>query len=385
MYIRTLKILKSNSFFLFGPRGSGKTTYLKNFFKNDKVFWIDLLDPKTEDKYLLNPEILLEEASAISSGWIVIDEVQKNPNLLNIVHKLIETKELKFALTGSSARKLKRGAANLLAGRAFVYSLYSLDYLELGNNFDIKSVLTWGSLPKIFSFSEDQEKELFLDSYCHTYLKEEVVAEQLVRNLKPFRKFLDIVAKHNSEIINYSKFAREIGVDDKTVTTYYEILEDTLIGFYLTAYNKSLRKQFIKSPKFYLFDCGVTRALSNVLHLPLEKATFQYGKLFEQFIILEIYKLNLYFNKKFKLHYFQSKDGVEIDLVVERPGSKRKFIEIKSSNTIRSDKISNLISFSKEFKETDCICLCQTEQESIVEGVRVLPWKKGIKEVLEID
>jgi len=386
MHPRLLNILKTNSFFLFGSRGTGKTTLLKELFGNKNPLWIDLLDPKDADKYLLSPASLIGEVEAAEENidWVIIDEVQKIPALLDAVHKLIESTEVKFALTGSSARKLKRGGANLLAGRAFIYNLYPLTHIELGQSFSLDDALNWGTLPKLEEHREKEEKERYLESYCHTYLKEEVVAEQLVRNVRPFRKFLEVVAQQDGEIINYSKISRDIGVDDKTIVTYFEILEDTLVGVRLPAYEKSLRKQFIKSPKFYLFDCGVSRALANHLHLPVTKKTYAYGKRFEQFIILEIIRLNEYYRKRYKMSYFQSKDGAEIDLVLERPGSDRIFIEIKSSEKIEATDISTLVTFSKELPETRCYCLCQISRPTSIGNVQVMPWKEGICKVLDI-
>src|SRR3989338_70259 len=266
MYKRLCNPLKSNSFFLFGARGTGKTTLIRSMLGNENVFWIDLLDKNEEDRYARNPSLLYGEvqAKAETISWVVIDEVQKVPPLLDTVHRIIETKEFKaptFALTGSSARKLKHGGANLLAGRAFVNSLHPLTILEYGNDYGEDFVLNWGSLPKIFSFNENNERQEFLRAYGLTYLKEEVWAEHLVQELEPFRKFLEVAAQTNSEIISYSKIARDINVHENTVKKYFQILEDTWLGFLLEPYSKSVRKRLRKNPKFYFFDLGVKRAL----------------------------------------------------------------------------------------------------------------------------
>ncbi|MCB0332639.1 MAG: ATP-binding protein [Bdellovibrionales bacterium] len=384
MHPRLINLLKSNSFFLFGPRGSGKTTLLRSTFTENKTIWIDLLDPKVSDTYLLHPETLEAEVRAADgeNEWVVIDEVQKIPALLDVVHSLIESTKIKFALTGSSARKLKRGGANLLAGRAFVYNLYPLTHLELRNHFSLQDALTWGTLPKLEDFTLAEEKERFLESYCHTYLREEVVAEQLVRNVRPFRKFLEIAAQQNGQVVNYSKISRDIGVDDKTVATYFEILEDTLLAFRLPAYHTSLRKQYVQSPKFYLFDCGVTRALANHLHLPVEQGTYAYGKLFEQHIIQEIYRINDYLRRKYTLSYFLSKDDAEIDLILERPGEAAIFIEIKSADHITATDISTLRKFANDFPKVDCFCLSQVPRALEIDRVKIVPWREGIQEIL---
>ena len=278
MYKRQLNILESNSFFLFGARGTGKTTLIESIFGGKNTFKIDLLDSNQEEQYQLQPESLIQNIDALSQKpeWVVIDEIQKAPKLLDLVHQLIERKDnkdrsVKFALTGSSARKLKRGAANLLAGRAFTYNLHPLTYQELGSDFNLLDALAWGTLPFVVNSKDESEKKAFLDSYTSTYLKEEVIVEQLVRNVVPFRKFLPIAAQCNGTLLNYSKIARDLGVDWTTVKNYFEILEDTLLGFQLPAYSKSLRKQQLNSQKFYLFDIGIKSCLLYTSPSPRDK------------------------------------------------------------------------------------------------------------------
>jgi predicted AAA+ superfamily ATPase len=220
--------------------------------------YIDLLDLATEDLFRTHPEELRQQILAKKDcDWVVIDEVQKLPRLLDTVHQLIEEKRAKFILSGSSARKLKRGSANLLAWRAFVYHLHPLTSVEYGATFSLQEVLEWGALPKLLEFQNASDKIEFLRAYALTYLKEEIQVEQLVRNLDPFRQFLEIAAQSNGQIVNYSKIARDVGVDTTTVQNYFSILEDTLIGFHLPAYHRSIRKRQRESPKFYLFDPGV--------------------------------------------------------------------------------------------------------------------------------
>ncbi len=201
---------------------------------------------------------------------MLLDEIQKVPKLLDEVHRLIEEKTDKiFILTGSSARKLKHGGANLLAGRAFVYHLFTLSCFELKEKFDLEKALHWGTLPKIFSLDGDSEKSEFLRSYADTYLKEEIWNEQVVRKLQPFRRFLEVAAQCNGKIINYANIARDVGVDDKTIKEYFCILEDTMIGFFLEPFRNSFRKRLVEKPKFYFFDTGIVRSLSRRLSVPL--------------------------------------------------------------------------------------------------------------------
>jgi len=251
MIHRIFNPLTTNSFFLFGARGTGKTTWLQGHFEATHSLWIDLLNLEEEERFALQPQILSELIAKKQPHWVIIDEVQKNPKLLDIVHQEIEKRSSLFALTGSSVRKLKRGAANLLAGRAFVYQMHPLTHLELGESFDVQQSLTWGSLPKLLEYSTDREKISYLKSYTQTYLKEEIVSEQIVRKLEPFRRFLVIAAQQNGEIINFTNIARDVGADTKTVQSYFQILEDTLLGFLLPAYHSSVRKQQASGPKFY--------------------------------------------------------------------------------------------------------------------------------------
>ena len=257
---RQISLSEKNSFFLFGARGTGKTTLLRElpFLKN--ALYIDLLDADQEEQYSLRPGLLTEQAEAMNDGeWIIIDEIQKAPKLLDHVHIILTKKDILFALTGSSGRKLKRGGANLLAGRAFSFSLFPFTAQELSDSFNIEEALKWGTLPKISSYDSDTDKSRFLRTYTQTYLKEEILIEQLIRNLTPFRLFLSIAAQMNTQIINFSNIARDTGVDHKTVQNYYQILVDTNLGFFLEAYNRSVRKVQKQSPKFYLFDMGVKR------------------------------------------------------------------------------------------------------------------------------
>ena len=387
MYKRQLNILKSNSFFLFGARGTGKTSLIREIFSSDSTFWINLLEGEEEERYQLNPDSLVEriDAQKTRPTWVVIDEVQKVPKLLDLVHQLIERKDnkdrnLKFALTGSSARKLKKGSANLLAGRAFTNHLYPLTYQELGDDFNLLDALAWGSLPFVINSKDEREKKSFLDSYTATYLKEEIIAEQLIRNTVPFRKFLPIASQCSGTILNLSKIARDLGVDWSTVKNYFEILEDTLLGFSLPAYDRSLRKQQLSAPKFYLFDLGIKRALDKTLSL--KPTTGQIiGPLFEQFIVCEAHRLNHYLDRDFTFSYLATQGGLEIDLVVERPGAKTALVEIKSGNHVHEQKLRHLKTLVDEFDNYEGFCLSGERHARKVDNVFVLPWDEGLKEI----
>ena len=388
MYKRISKPLISRSFFLFGARGTGKSTLLKSLFHSKKtVLWLDLLDPKIEWEIQRNPNYLIqclkaENTSKKSSNqWVVIDEIQKAPRLLDVVHHLIETKKYKFAMTGSSARKLKRGGANLLAGRAFQNFLFPLTSMELENDFNLSFVLKYGSLPEVINSQSEKETQAYLRTYVQTYLKEEIQVEQLVRKLLPFRSFLEVAAQSSGLILNYSKIARDIGSDPISVKNYFNILEDTLLGFYLPSYHRSVRKRQVRHPKFYLFDTGVKTALSRGLQLGMDSGTFLYGLHFEHFIISEMFRYNHYLALDWSFYYLMTKDNVEIDLVIERPGESLLLVEIKSSERITEDSIRSFSKIALDFKEpVTPLCLSQDSDEKNILGVHCRHWSSFFNE-----
>lgn len=382
MIKRLLKLPKKQSFFLFGARGTGKSTLLEEYFPPNENLWLDLLNPQLEDQFLRNPQELESIVLAMpeSHQHVVIDEIQKVPKLLDVVQSLMRKTNKNFILTGSSARKLKYGGANLLAGRAFVYFLHPFSYLELGDRFNLNDALNWGMLPHAVLFKENQEKSQFLQAYTYTYLKEEIWGEHFIRKLNPFRRFLEVSAQCNGKIINYSNIAKDVGVDDKTVKDYFSLLEDTLIGFYLEPFQNSFRKRLSGKPKFYFFDVGVVRALTRSLTLPLQNSTSFYGEIFEHFIILECMKLASYFKPEYRFSYLKTKDDAEIDLVVERPGKPLLCIEIKSSNTVRQEDLKSVIAITSDIKKSETVCFSNDSQRKRYEHVTVIPWQQGIKE-----
>jgi len=367
MYKRLLNISKNRSFFLFGARATGKSTLLQDIFTLEEAFYIDLLDPELFAKLQAYPNKLNEliDIPVKENKFIIIDEVQKVPELLNIVHQRIFKDSAKFALSGSSARKLKRGLANMLAGRASIYNIYPLTFNELNNDFILEDILNWGSLPELISLQK-KEKDSFLKSYVQTYITEEIVAEQIIRKLPPFRRFLNIAGQMNSKIINYSNIAQDINTAPSNIQNYFEILEDTLLGFKLDSFHSSIRKRQRQKPKFYWFDTGVVRTLSNELNIPLQASTSRYGDYFETFIINQIKSILEYQDKQFQLSYLKTKDGAEIDLIIERAGEKTLCIVIKSSQNIRKDQISSLISLSKDIPNSKAICLYKGTQKLFV-------------------
>lgn len=381
MIPRLLDLPMLQSYFLFGPRNTGKSTLIKNHYNSNNRIVFDLLDPSLEDRFSRNPAELINIVKALPENikYIVIDKVQKIPKLLDIIHHLIESTDKFYVMTGSSARKLKQASANLLAGRAFVYHLYPFSFLEIGAKFNLDEALNWGLLPKILELQTFEEKRRFLDAYTNTYLKEEIWAEQFIKKLDPFRKFLEVAAQMNGKIINFHKVALDVGVDDKTVKKYYNILEDTLIGFFLEAFQHSVRKRLNSKPKFYFFDTGVVKSLTRMLTIPTVPKTTLYGDAFEHFIILECIKLSSYYNNDYRFSYLMTKDDVEIDLVIERPGRPLLLIEIKSNDNVTRESISSFINLTNDFGEYEAVCLSNDPFTKIIENVKVFPWQEGIK------
>ena len=383
MVKRHLHVTDERSFFLFGARGTGKSTFLRHHFAEQDILWIDLLLPQEEHRFALRPELLAEQIAArpSRSDWVVIDEIQKVPKLLDVVHSQIESSGTRFALTGSSARKLKRGAVNLLAGRAFVYHLFPFTVAELGADFALDTALAFGTLPGLLDLREPADSAEFLRAYALTYLKEEVWGEQLVRNLDPFRAFLEVAAQCSGELINYTRIGRDVGVDTKTVQSYFQILEDTLVAYILEPYHRSVRKRQSQAPRFYFFDTGICRALSRTLNVPLNPGTYAYGRAFEHFVVTEVFRRNDYLRADFRLSHLRTKDGAELDLVIDRPGRATVLVEIKSSARVDSTDLRHLAAFARDIPNAKAFCISQELTARVVEGVRIVPWQQGLEEI----
>jgi len=380
MINRSIKLPEDNSFFLFGARGTGKTYLLKEHFEARTSYYIDLLNPDQNEAFNLRPRTLTEQLAALKPEivWVIIDEIQKAPKLLDIVHQQIESSRFKFALTGSSARKLRHGSANLLAGRAFVLQLFPLTAREIGERFSLQSSLAWGTLPRAVMIESNEDRRDFLRSYAHTYLQEEITQEQIVRRLDPFRRFLVVAAQMSGQILNFSKIAREIGSSTATVQSYFQILEDTLIGNLVEPFHESVRKRQRGNPKFYFFDTGVQRALNNTLQVELAPQTYAFGVAFEHFVVNEIHRLQAYGKKDYRLSYLRTKDGVEIDLIIERPGMKRALVEIKSTERITGEDIRSLITLGKDVPNSEAFCLSRDPTAKKISAVSCLPWQEGL-------
>jgi len=358
-------LLQKKSFFLFGPRSTGKTTLIHQQFPN--AIFYDLLDADIYTELLRRPK-LIEEKLVLTSETtpiIIIDEIQKLPKLLDEVHRLIEKYKISFLLTGSSARKLKRGAANLLGGRAWEAHLYGLTSKEI-INFDLIKYLNRGGLPHIF-LSEDYYEEL--NNYINLYIREEVVAEALVRKLDYFIRFLDIIGLQNGEELHFQSISSDAGVPVKTIQNYIQILEDTLIGFQLPAYLQTKKRKAITRSKFYFFDIGIVNTLSKRTEILSGSELF--GKVFEHFLVLEIRAYLNYRRKNITISYWRSTSQFEVDCII----GNNLACEFKSTTLVTEKHLKGLKALREEQNIQKFCIVSQDSEMRIIDGIQVYPWK----------
>lgn len=391
MVNRIINPLKSRSFFIFGSRGVGKSTWIRENLKGSNVLYFNLLDPNIYEQFLLEPGRMLEIINTKENvkKIVVIDEVQRIPALLDIAHESISRFKRIFVLTGSSARRLKQKGVNLLAGRASVYYMFPFSMEELKDSFDLKKALEWGLLPESYFANQEIEAHEYLKSYVITYIEKEIQQEQWVRKIEPFRKFLNIAAQMNSKIINKSKIAQQIGVESSTVESYFEILEDTLLGFRLPGFETSIRKQSKLAEKFYFVDTGLVRAIEKTLSIPLIDHSSYYGGFFETFIVLEVKKFIEYHRLEWSMSYLCTKDNVEIDLVISRPKKSPLLIEIKSAKTIFESDLKSLVLLGADLDKINkkiCpkILISQDPTDRIINEVDCLNYRSLWKKLREV-
>ncbi len=370
MIKRRLKLPHSGkeSFFLWGPRQTGKTTLLRDRYPDCR--WLDLLKSEEYVHYSTRPERLRQEIESEGrdpSKQIVIDEVQRVPNLLNEVHWLIENYGLRFALCGSSARKVRRGGANLLGGRAFRYVLHGLTAGELQNDFDLVRFVNHGYLPRAY---EAEEPTRVLDAYIADYLQQEIAAEGLVRNLPVFANFLDAAALSDGDVVNFARIASDCSVSAKTVKSYFEILEDTLIGTWLPAYRRRAKRRAVKSPKFYFADVGIVNRLAR--RGTVIAGSEQFGKAFENWVHHELTAYIDYRNVDSKLTYWALTKQTEVDFLFDDLSIA---IEAKSSSNVNRQHLKGLRSIAVEYPEIkQRVVVCRERRPRLTEdGILVLP------------
>jgi predicted AAA+ superfamily ATPase len=373
----SLRLLQApdRSFLLFGPRGVGKSTWLHTQFEN--AVWFDLLDPSVELALTADPGSLAQRVEHLpAKAWVCIDEVQKVPALLDQVHALIERKRLRFALTGSSARKLRRGGANLLAGRANVLAMRPFSLQEV-SDLPITRHLELGLLPLVVN--EPKHAHAILRAYVHTYLKEEVRAEGLVRKVEPFVRFLRVAGLMNGQLLNLANIARDAAVPRNSVETYFSILEDTLVGTMLPAYQPGARVREVGHPKFFWFDAGVARAAAGLTDDPMDALSL--GFAFETWVLHEINVYNETSERHRTVGHYRTGAGVEVDFVVETKkktlGTKAEavLIEAKSAKKWSPSFGAHMRSLvdNQGFKVKACIGVYLGSERLTVDGVSVYP------------
>jgi len=375
MYARILQ-LPAGSAFLLGPRGTGKSTWIKQ--KLPDVTLYDLLDPREVTRLQRDPSVLFDEVSHLAPGtWVVIDEVQKVPELLDVVHRSIETRDIRFLLSGSSARKLRRGGTNLLAGRAAMTRMFPLVSAEVDHMIPFPRVLTTGMLPRAVT---DPDPVPFLRSYADTYLMEEVRAEALTRNMGGFSRFLEIAARQNGQMTNVAAIARDAQVARTTVEGYFEILVDTLVGSWLQPWKLKTANKQVGHPKFHFFDAGVARVLSG--RLPYPPSAEEIGPLLETFILGEVRAFLSCSGLDYPIHFWRTHDGAEVDLFLE---TRKGFLAIEMKSSARWDgrfmrgfrRLSDLMSPAG----VTCIGVFTGPRELRVDGTRVLPVGAFLREL----
>lgn len=360
-------LMEKKSHFLFGPRQTGKTSLIYHTLKRVKVY--DLLDSSIYLTLSQNPGRIGQELTA-EDRIVVIDEIQRLPVLLNEVHRLIETHGIRFLLTGSSARKLRRGGVNLLGGRARTKYLHPFTYKEMGDKFDLSRVIERGLLPSIY-FSDDPRADL--QAYAGSYLQEEIIAEGATRNLPAFSRFLKVAALCNSQIVNFTNVSNDAQVARTTVYEYFEILKDTLILYELPAWRKSKKRKPLASSKYYFFDVGVVSVLQGRKFRP---GTPEFGEAFETYLMHELISYSDYVSGE-NLSYWRSTSGFEVDFII----GDHTAVEVKAKENLSASDLKPLRALSEEKKLKRYLCVSLEPRRRKVEDITVLPYK-GFLEAL---
>lgn len=365
MYTRLLQAPENSSFFLFGPRGTGKTTWLKNNFPGAPYF--DLLDSELYTDFLARPNRLGAMIPTDEQRIIILDEVQRVPSLLHEVHRLIESRRCRFALTGSSARKLKSKDVNLLAGRALTLTMHPLTARELGGDFSLEHARCFGMLPSTFGHADPKR---YLESYVATYLREEVQQEGLTRNLGAFTRFLEVASFSQGALLNISEIARECAVNRKVAEHYFSILEDLLIAYRIPVFRKRAQRSVVAHSKFYFFDVGVYRTIRP--RGPLDSSDEIDGAALETLVFQELFALNHYLRLGYDLSFWRTRTGYEVDFVLY--GNRGiHAIEVKRSSRVSSDAVRGLRAFRGEYPSARTTLVYGGNREFWEHDIHIVP------------
>lgn len=346
MFSRSIHAPDDKSFLLLGPRGTGKSMWIRSEFPD--AVYIDLLESSTYTELLATPGRLEDKIPPRHHGWVIIDEVQKVPALLDEVHRLIESRRLRFGLTGSSARKLRRRGVNLLAGRALSLTMHPLTRIELGDRFDLKHSVQFGQLPSVYV---EKRPGAFLSTYVQTYLREEVQQEGLTRNLAAFARFLESISFSQAQLLNVAAVARDCHVGRKVVEDYVTILDDLLIGVRLPAFQRRAKRKLTAHPKFYFFDVGVYRAIRP--RGPLDAPEEIDGPAFETLLMQETRAHIAYADLGYELYYWRTQAGLEVDLVLYGERGLHAF-EVKRAARLRGGDYDGLRAFAADYPMATC-------------------------------
>ncbi|MBP5753782.1 MAG: ATP-binding protein [Treponema sp.] len=366
-----LPILKNKSMFLFGPRQTGKSSFIKHQLLGDDIslFWT-LLDGRLRMKILADPGILRQEVELknLRDCIIIIDEIQKCPELLDEIHFLIEERNIRFLLTGSSARKLKNTGVNLLGGRATERHFHPFNFAEIGNHpdYNLPFIFEHGLLPSMF-LSENLDEDLA--AYIDTYLTEEIAAEGAARNIPAFARFLTTAALTNSQLLNYTNIANDAQLPVQTVRQWYDVLESTLLGYQVPPFTKTKKRKAISTAKFYFFDIAIARSLRNI-PAPAEGTT-EAGEYFEQLVCMELKTWIDYTRPRSKLTFWRSSSNMEVDFCVD----EELAIEVKLTMNVTEKHLKGLKTLREENIFKRYIVVCQEEHPRLIDGIEILPWK----------
>lgn len=354
----------NESLFLWGARQTGKSTLLKELFPDSLLF--DLLQSDVFERLKRNPEQLREIVLANKPQTpVIIDEIQRIPELLNEVHWLIANRQIRFILSGSSPRRILRSGSNLLGGRALRYELFPLISQEIPD-FDLRKAINNGLLPRHY-LAENAQK--LLSAYVGNYLKDEIMAEARIRNISSFSKFLEAAAFSNGEIVNYSNIAAECGVSSPTIKEYFQILEDTLTGRFLPSFQKKPKRRVILAPKFYFFDLGIANYL--LKRGQIEQGSESFGKAFEHFIYQQIFAHSSYSDLNYQLSYWRTASQIEIDFVL---GDHEVAIEVKSTTNANARHLNGLKKFAEEYAVKKSILISNDPFPRLIANIEILPW-----------
>lgn len=373
MFKRHIQLPQNTSFFLFGPRGTGKSYLIKERYPDS--IYIDLLESETYRLLLAKPERIKEYIVGPQNLPIVIDEIQRIPNLLNEVHRLIENEKLNFVLTGSNARKLKATQSNLLAGRALKYNLYPLTVSELGTSDPLEKILRYGLLPTIHDPEKNIDPAKHLESYVQIYLEEEIMQEGLTRNLANFSRFLEVASFSQGQQLNISEVAREASINRKVAESYFKILYGLLIAYELPVFKKRAKRNLVSQNKFYFFDVGVYSTIKPKGFL--DKVENEEGILYESLVLQELTATNAYLDSKYQINYWRTQNGLEVDFVLYGQ-DKLIAIEVKRKETISKNDLRGLKSFGNDYPSAKRLVFYGGSKTLNIEGITVIPLKDAL-------